>query len=109
MREEPQNGPESPQQRYNKAREQRSEKLRDNGPQQAKPRQFDPIGRYRDAADIPPRRWLYGKHYILGFVSATIADGGMGKTNLSIAEGIALATGRNILGIDVPEPQRVLC
>jgi hypothetical protein len=72
------------------------------------PRHFDPIGRYRDSAEIPPRRWLYGRHYILGSVSATIADGGMGKTNLSIAEGIAMAIGRNILDIDVPEPQRVL-
>jgi hypothetical protein len=71
-------------------------------------RRFEPIGSYRDPLIIPRRRWRYGKHYIDGAVSGTIADGGMGKTNLSIGEGIALATGRNILGVDVPEPQRVL-
>lgn len=69
---------------------------------------FEPVGTYRDPATIPPRKWLYSKQYILGHVSATIADGGVGKTNLSIAEGIALATGRNILGVDVPEPTNVL-
>ena len=69
---------------------------------------FEPVGTYRDPATFPRRKWLYSKQYIVGHVSTTIADGGIGKTNLSIAEGIALATGRNILGVDVPEPANVL-
>lgn len=81
----------------------------DEAPQTARAaRHFEPISTFRDPATIPPRRWLYSKQYIVGAVSATIADGGVGKTNLSIAEGIALATGRNILGVDVAEPQHVL-
>jgi hypothetical protein len=72
------------------------------------PLRFEPISTFRDPATIPRRQWLYGRQYIKGNVSATIADGGIGKTNLEIAEGIALATGRNILGVNVPERQRVL-
>jgi len=75
---------------------------------QKKAIRFEPVGTYRDPATIPRRKWLYSKQYIVGHVSTTIADGGIGKTNLSIAEGIALATGRNILGVDVPEPTNVL-
>src|SRR5262249_50205298 len=60
---------------------------------------FEPVGTYRDPATIPRRKWLYSKQYIVGHVRTTIADGGIGKTNLSIAEGIALATGRNIANV----------
>lgn len=56
-----------------------------------------------DPAGIPPRRWLYGKHLIRGFVSATVAPGGVGKSALTMAEGVAIATGRPILGITPAE------
>jgi hypothetical protein len=56
-----------------------------------------------DPAGIPPRRWLYGKHLIRGFVSATVAPGGVGKSALTMAEGVAIATGRPILGIEPAE------
>ncbi len=72
------------------------------------PRRFEPVSTFRDPATIPRRQFLYARHYIRGAVSATIADGGIGKTNLAIGEGIAIATGRNFLGVDVPEPQHVL-
>jgi hypothetical protein len=78
-----------------------------NGPASPPRRRFEPISTFRDPATIPPRRFLYGRQYIRGCVSATIADGGIGKTNLSIAEGIAMALGRNILGVEVGAPQRV--
>ncbi len=48
--------------------------------------------------DIPRRMWLYGKHYIMGFVSATVAPGAVGKSSLITAEAIAIAIGRNLLG-----------
>lgn len=46
---------------------------------------------------IPPRRWLYGKHYIRQFLSATIAPGGVGKSSLIIGEALAVVSGRPIL------------
>ena len=53
---------------------------------------------WREAATIEPRDWLYGHHLIRKFLSATVAPGGMGKTQLIIAERLALATGRPLLG-----------
>jgi hypothetical protein len=62
---------------------------------------------WRDPATIPPRRWLYGRHYIRKFVSATIAPGGVGKSTLSIVEALAMVTGRSLLGYEVGTPLRV--
>src|SRR5205085_5788383 len=52
-----------------------------------------------DPADLAPRRWIYGGHYLEGAVSATIADGGVGKSTLTLTEAIAIVTGRALLGI----------
>lgn len=60
-----------------------------------------------DPSTIPQRQWLYGKHYIRQFVSATIAPGGLGKSSLVIAEALAMATGRNLIGHQPSEPLRV--
>jgi hypothetical protein len=61
-----------------------------------------------DPAQIPPRAFLYGKHYIRKFVSATIATGGVGKSSLVLGEAMAMATGRNLLTHHGPiEPLRV--
>ena len=54
--------------------------------------------KYSPAA-IPKREWLYGNHLIRGFVSATVAPGGIGKTSLVLAEAVAMAAGRSILGV----------
>ncbi|MGE8130069.1 AAA family ATPase [Methylobacterium sp. NPDC080182] len=56
---------------------------------------------------IPPREWIYGRHYIKQFVSTTIAPGGVGKSTLGIAEALAIATGRPILGIKPVERAKV--
>jgi hypothetical protein len=53
------------------------------------------------------RRWLYGKHYIRKFLSATMAAGGLGKSSLDLVEAIAMATGINLLDVPVPERLRV--
>jgi phage/plasmid primase-like uncharacterized protein len=53
-----------------------------------------------DFALLPPRRWLYGTHYIRKFCSLTVAPGGLGKSTLALIEAIAMATGRNLLGIN---------
>jgi hypothetical protein len=64
---------------------------------------------WRDPASIPPRRWLFGRHYVRKFVSATIAPPGVGKSTLSLAEAVSMATTRDFLGPKPPEPLRVWC
>ncbi len=54
---------------------------------------------FPDPASIPRRQWLYGDHYIRGFVSATVAPGGVGKSSLTIVEALAMASGKPLLGI----------
>ncbi|HXN88906.1 MAG TPA: AAA family ATPase [Methylocella sp.] len=62
---------------------------------------------WRDPKTIPRRSWLYGKHYIRKFISATLAAGGLGKSSLDLVEAIAMATGRALLGVPVPNRVRV--
>ena len=51
-----------------------------------------------DLASLPPRQWLYGRHYQRRTVSATISPGGFGKSSLDMVELVAMATCRNLLG-----------
>jgi hypothetical protein len=62
---------------------------------------------WRDPATIQPRQFLYGRHYIRGYLSATVAPGGVGKSSLDLVEMIAMASGRNLLGIT--PPKRLKC
>jgi hypothetical protein len=52
---------------------------------------------YRDPRSIPPRQFLHAGHYIRGFLSATIAPGGLGKTSLQLVEAVGMAIGRDLL------------
>jgi hypothetical protein len=61
----------------------------------------------RDPTLIPRRDWIYGKHLIRKFGSATIAPGGVGKSSLVISEALAMATGRPLLGIKPKRRVRV--
>jgi hypothetical protein len=61
----------------------------------------------RDPRSIPRRQWLYGRHYIRRYPTATVAPGGLGKTSLILVEALAMATGKPLLGVRVPEPLRV--
>jgi RecA-family ATPase len=61
-----------------------------------------------DVALLPPRSWLYGKHYQRRTVSLTAGPGGMGKSSLDMVEAIAMATGRNLLG-EQPEERLRVC
>ena len=71
----------------------------------------DPVYTFNTAApwsdaclsDLPPRQWLYGRHYLRGALSLTIADGGVGKTSLALTEAVAMASGKPILGIPVQQ------
>jgi len=49
------------------------------------------------ADEIPPREWLYARTYIRRFVTATISPGGVGKSSLTIAEALAMISGRPLL------------
>lgn len=51
-----------------------------------------------DPSQIPPRRFLYGRHYIRQFLSTDISPGGIGKSSLVIAEDVAMAAHRDLLG-----------
>jgi hypothetical protein len=69
---------------------------------------FEPtVFEWEDPSKIPIRDWIYGGHLIRRHVSATIASGAVGKTSLKIVEALALATGRPLLGQDVPKRSRV--
>jgi hypothetical protein len=59
-----------------------------------------------DPAAIPRRQWLYGRHFIRQFISATIAPGGVGKSSLLIAEALAMASGRDLFGEPVRDDLR---
>lgn len=56
-----------------------------------------------DPATIPKREWLFGKHYIRGYVTGTVAPGGTGKTAMTIVEALSMGTGRDLIGGD-PNP-----
>lgn len=64
-----------------------------------------PIGQFvrpfawRQPASIPRRQWVYGRHLIRKFISATFAPGGVGKSALVLAEAMAMASGKPVLGI----------
>jgi AAA domain-containing protein len=56
---------------------------------------------------IPPRRWLYGRHYIRRYITATVAAGGVGKSSVVLVEALAMVTGRDLLGERSKRPLRV--
>jgi len=56
-----------------------------------------------DANALPIRRWIYGNHYIRGFISVLASAGGVGKTSLQIVEALSIVTGKPLLGEEVKE------
>lgn len=60
-----------------------------------------------DEASLPPRAWLYGKHYQRATVSLTAGPGGMGKSSLDMVEAVAMVTARALLGEQPEEMLRV--
>jgi hypothetical protein len=60
-----------------------------------------------NAANLPPRAWLYGQHYLRGVVTVTAGMGGRGKSSNSLVEAIVMATGRDLLGEAPTERCRV--
>jgi hypothetical protein len=52
----------------------------------------------RPTHEIPPRQWLYGRQFIRGFLSLTVAPGGLGKSSMLIAECLSMVSSKPILG-----------
>ena len=63
--------------------------------------------RWIDPRTIPPRGWIYGRHYIRKFVSCTISPGGIGKSSLAIVEALAIVSGRPLLNVHPAERTNV--
>ncbi|MEN2786073.1 AAA family ATPase [Sphingomonas qilianensis] len=63
---------------------------------------------WRNPTQIKPRQWVYGRSIQRGHLRAVVAQGGAGKTILSVGEALCMATGRDFLGHTVPGgPKRV--
>ena len=61
-----------------------------------------------DTGAIPPRGWLLGNIFCRGYISSLMADGGVGKTALRIAQCLELARGKSLTGDHVFQRCRVL-
>jgi hypothetical protein len=61
-----------------------------------------------DDYQISPRQWLLGTTFCRGFLSGLLADGGVGKTAVRIADGLSVATGISLTGDHVHKRGRVL-
>ncbi|MFT6909845.1 MAG: RecA-family ATPase [Oleiphilaceae bacterium] len=55
-----------------------------------------------------PRQWLIKNMSQLGYISMLVAAGGTGKSILSIVMAISVATGRDLLGLTIPQRANVL-
>ena len=62
---------------------------------------------YRDPSLIPRREFIYGKHYVRKYLTATFGAGGGGKSANAVSEALAMCTGRPLLGGMLQEPVRV--
>ena len=64
---------------------------------------------FPDEQSIPKWDFLYGRHLLRKTVSGTAAMGSTGKTSMSLVEALAMASGKPLLGEEVPKkPLRVL-
>jgi hypothetical protein len=60
-----------------------------------------------DPARFPRRQFAYGRHYARRFVGVTAATTKTGKTSMSLVEAVAMASGRNVLGVMPSRPMKV--
>jgi hypothetical protein len=62
---------------------------------------------WTDPTTIPRRDFVYGRHLIRKFVSATVAPGGIGKSSLEVTEALAMVSGKALLGVHPSGRSRV--
>lgn len=74
---------------------------------EAPPTVFPTGYRFPDEKSHPARDFIYGTMYIRQAVSATYAASKVGKSGLIVAEALAMASGKALLGIEPKGPQRV--
>lgn len=67
------------------------------------PGHFEPLTISPDfhhlVASMPPRPWIIENHLLRGYVSATFAPGGVGKSTFQQCVAVSVASGRNLLHI----------
>jgi len=63
---------------------------------------------FKTGAEIPWREWFYGRHHQRKTLSCTVGWTGIGKSSLALVEGVAMASGHNLLGVPVDGPHKVL-
>jgi AAA domain/Primase C terminal 2 (PriCT-2)/RepB DNA-primase from phage plasmid len=61
----------------------------------------------KDPKTLPRRDWLYGYFLIRKYVGVDFAPGGTGKSNHSFVEACAMASGKNLLGVQPRHRLRV--
>lgn len=79
------------------------EPANDNAPQAITATAF----KWIDPKKLPRREFAYGNHFIRKYVSVTVSPGGLGKTSASIAESVAMASGKDLLGTKPPQRLKV--
>jgi hypothetical protein len=62
----------------------------------------------KDPTTIPMREWMYRPAYIRKFIGLTTATGGAGKSSLILVEAVAMACGKDLLGVEPADKLRVL-
>jgi hypothetical protein len=62
---------------------------------------------WTDPKKIPRREWIYKPFYIRKFAGSTVATGGAGKSSLLLVESVAMASGKNLLGVEPAPDLRV--
>lgn len=60
-----------------------------------------------NASTLQRRPWLYGRRLMRGYLSSTVAAGGVGKSSLVMTEIMAMVTGRDLIGAKPRAPLRV--
>jgi AAA domain len=74
----------------------------------ASPVKFTPRPfKWRDPKKFPRRQFAYGKHYIRKFFGLTVAPTKTGKSSLGLVEAVAMASGKNLLGVKPERAMRV--
>jgi AAA domain len=61
----------------------------------------------KDAKKMKPRAWLYGRQFIRNYLCAGFGAPGGGKSSKRLVEAVAMATGRDLLGVTPVQRCRV--
>jgi hypothetical protein len=54
---------------------------------------------WKDPSIVPRRRFAYGRHYSRKYLGVTVAQTKVGKSSLALVEALAMASGKQLLGV----------